>query len=151
MREILPSEWPTGVTKKDLRIETKRGSGNGGQNRNKRETFVVITHIPTGIVGQSQDQRTQGQNMKTAFRRLAEKLIPIMKNEVQKQRFLAGKEIIRTYHKPDQRVIDKRLPNKQWAFDDVLDGDGLGKIIETLLKERGAVSAFSPKKVTVNE
>jgi protein subunit release factor A len=66
-RELLFS-----VTKKDLVIETMRGSGKGGQNRNKRDTAVRITHPPSGAVGVSQDERSQLQNKRQAFRRLAE-------------------------------------------------------------------------------
>lgn len=58
------------VTKKDLRIETMRGSGKGGQNRNKRDTAVRITHFDSGAVGYSEDERSQGQNKKKAFERL---------------------------------------------------------------------------------
>lgn len=60
------------VTKKDLRIETMRGSGKGGQNRNKRDTAVRITHSNSGAVGYSEDERSQWQNKKKAFERLSE-------------------------------------------------------------------------------
>lgn len=59
------------ITKKDLRIETMRGSGKGGQNRNKRDTAVRITHPDSGAVGYSEDERSQLQNKKKAFERLA--------------------------------------------------------------------------------
>lgn len=60
------------VTLKDCHVETKRGSGKGGQNRNKRDTAVRIVHPPSGAVGESQEQRSQLQNKKAAFRRMAE-------------------------------------------------------------------------------
>lgn len=60
------------VTLKDCDVQTKRGSGNGGQNRNKRDTAVRIVHRASGAVGEAQEQRTQLQNKKTAFRRMAE-------------------------------------------------------------------------------
>ncbi len=66
MRELLFS-----VTKKDLRIDTFRCSGHGGQNVNKRDTGVRITHIESGAVGESREERSQGQNKKNAFRRMA--------------------------------------------------------------------------------
>ena len=136
MREKLPSTWPTGVTKKDLRIDKFRGSGKGGQNRNKLETAIRIMHIPTGIVSQAQEQRTQGQNLKIAFKRLVEKLTPIMKMEARKPRFNAGKEVVRTYHRPDQRVTDKRIPGNQWTYDGVLEGNDLDEIIGELAATR---------------
>lgn len=60
------------VTLKDCDVETKRGHGNGGQNRNKRDTAVRIVHRASGAVGEAQEQRTQGQNKKAAFKRMAE-------------------------------------------------------------------------------
>lgn len=60
------------VTLKDCDVETKRGSGKGGQNRNKRDTAVRIVHRASGAVGESQEERSQLQNKRTAFRRMAE-------------------------------------------------------------------------------
>ena len=60
------------VPPKDLRIETFKGSGPGGQNRNKRETAVRIIHVPSSSIGQSQDERSQAQNKKKALNRLVE-------------------------------------------------------------------------------
>lgn len=58
------------LTKKDFNIETMRGSGKGGQNRNKRDTAVRITHKESGAVGYSEDERSQLQNKHVAFKRL---------------------------------------------------------------------------------
>jgi len=66
------------ITRKDLRRDTFRCGGNGGQNVNKRETGVRFTHIESGAVGQSCDERTQAQNERIAFRRLANS--PVLKN-----------------------------------------------------------------------
>ncbi|MBN1881061.1 MAG: peptide chain release factor-like protein [Deltaproteobacteria bacterium] len=60
------------VTAKDCRWDYYRGSGKGGQHRNKKDTAVRCTHIESGAVGQSEDQRSQAQNKKLAFRRMAE-------------------------------------------------------------------------------
>lgn len=62
------------VTIKDCDVQTKRGSGAGGQNRNKRDTAVRIVHRASGAVGESQEERSQLQNKRTAFRRMAESL-----------------------------------------------------------------------------
>lgn len=132
------SDWPMRVTKKDLRIDRIRGSGAGGQKRNKTSSAVRITHIPTGLVGYSEDERSQRQNQKKAFRRLCDKLIPLMVREEKRERYAAGKERIRTYHQPEQRVTDKRCPGKQWRYDDVVDGGSLGEIIETIRMTEGS-------------
>jgi protein subunit release factor A len=58
------------ITKKDLRIETMRGRGPGGQNRNVRDTCVRITHLASGAVGYACDEREQLRNKRTAFRRM---------------------------------------------------------------------------------
>lgn len=67
MRERLFS-----LTKKDFEVQTSRGSGAGGQNRNKRDTKVRIIHKASGAVGESQEERSQEQNKKTALKRLTE-------------------------------------------------------------------------------
>lgn len=56
----------------DCRVDTYRGSGKGGQNRNKRDTAVRVVHEPSGAVGQCEEQRNQLQNKKVAFKRMAE-------------------------------------------------------------------------------
>ncbi len=124
--------WPETVRKKDVRVEFYRGSGAGGQNRNKRDTACRMTHIPTGLSGQAQDERSQEQNKWLAWKRLCEQLVPIMKREVQKQRYGAGTERIRTYHEPDQRVTDVRLPGRQWRYSDIVDGSKFGELIEAV-------------------
>lgn len=60
------------VTLKDCRVDTFRAGGKGGQNQNKRETGVRITHPPSGAVGQARDERSQVQNKRLAFRRMAQ-------------------------------------------------------------------------------
>lgn len=60
------------VTLKDCDVETKRGSGAGGQNRNKRDTAVRIVHRASGAIGESQEERSQLQNKKTAFKRMSQ-------------------------------------------------------------------------------
>lgn len=67
---------------KEVEIEFFRASGAGGQNVNKRETAVRLRHIPSGVVVEAQEQRTQGQNRSIAFERLIEKLKELNKPEV---------------------------------------------------------------------
>lgn len=127
--------WPNNVTEKDLRIDTYRGTGAGGQNKNKRDTAVRIVHIPTGITTQAEEQRTQGQNKKIAFRRLADKLVPLMKEAILKDsKPVINNNVIRTYREKESQVKDKRLDD---TFDywDVLKGNGLEELITKLIKE----------------
>ena len=91
--------WPDTVRKSDLEIKYYRGSGPGGQHRNKVETACRMKHIPTGITTCSEEFKSQAQNKKAAFRKLASKLTPIMKNEPQKERNSSGTEVVRTYNK----------------------------------------------------
>lgn len=127
--------WPHDVTKKDLEITYFNGTGCGGQNRNKNANCVRIKHKPTGTIAQAQEHKSRAQNMKAAFRRLGNILIPIMKNEVSKERYSAGTERIRTYDEKAGLVIDSRL-TKKFEYKDVLDGKGLTILIEELIKSQ---------------
>lgn len=71
-----------GALEKEVDIEFFRSSGAGGQNVNKRETAVRLRHIPSGIVIEAQEQRTQGQNRRIAFERLQERLEELNKPEI---------------------------------------------------------------------
>ena len=132
VRVKLPSEWPTGVTRKDIKIQFFKSSGPGGQNKNKRDTACRMTHIPTGISTTATEERQQGQNKRMAWKKLCAKLVPLIKKEAKKERFLAGSERIRNYHEPDQRVTDSRLPGEQWTYDNIVNKDGLGKVVNLL-------------------
>lgn len=126
--------WPENVRKSDLRIEYYRGSGKGGQHRNKRDTACRITHKETGFSSCSEEHKSQAQNRKAAFRKLAGKLVPLMKQELKGQ----GVEVdstqrIRTYHFPRNEVIDVRVPRKTWNLDRILNGD-LKELLSSLLK-----------------
>lgn len=79
--------WPNDVTKKDLKIEYLRGSGNGGQKRQKTSSACRIHHIPTGLIGYAEDTRSQSTNRELAFNRLVTKLVPLIKNEQKKIRY----------------------------------------------------------------
>lgn len=127
--------WPKNVTKADLIIQPYKGSGPGGQNRNKNATAIRITHKPTGLSACAENSKSQVQNKRAAFRRLAELLVPMMKREAQKARYAAGFERIRTYHLPEQRVTDVRVPDEQWRYGDVLSGESLDNLIRAVKKE----------------
>jgi len=89
------------VTKKDLRVEMLRGSGKGGQNRNKRDTCVRITHVESGVVGYACDERSQAQNKKLAFRRLI--------ND-KKFKFWLNKKTLEAMHQKDiEREVERQM------------------------------------------
>jgi len=131
--------WPQTVRKKDLKIDFIKGSGPGGQHRNKRCTACRITHMPTGISAASQDNKSQYQNKVSAFLKLAEKLVPLMRVAASGSDIssLAVNDRVRTYHEADNRVVDHRLPGQQWQFGDVVKKDALGKIIDELAQVEG--------------
>ena len=68
----MPKQHLFSLTAKDFRVDTFRAGGKGGENQNKRETGVRITHVASGAVGEARDERSQGQNKRIAFRRLVE-------------------------------------------------------------------------------
>jgi protein subunit release factor A len=129
--------WPETVRKADLRIEFYRGSGPGGQHRNKRDIACRITHKPTGLAATAEDQRSQSTNRRLAFERLVVKLVPLMKAAARRtpEAVERIKERFRTYHAVRGTVTDNRLPGETWSFDDVLNGD-LDPIIEKLQRRK---------------
>lgn len=124
--------WPKTVRKSDLRIDYYRGTGKGGQHKNKTDSACRITHLPTGIVAQAEDERDQRRNKKIAFRRLTEKLIPLMREAAREELPKPVTDRIRTYHEPRQKVKDHRT-GKSYSFSDVLEGKGLDDIFRDLL------------------
>lgn len=125
--------WPQTVRKSDLRIDYYRGSGPGGQHRNKTDSACRITHIPTGLVAQSEDQRRQNQNRGVAFRRLCVKLEPLMRKAAQAETIKINKEVIRTYHEPRQQVKDHRIKGS-WNYNRILEGKDLGNLIDKVIR-----------------
>lgn len=92
-------------SRKDFRVDTFCSGGPGGQNQNKRKTGVRITHIPSGLSSESREQRSQGQNKKTAFSRLAAQVVAWVIAQ-ERPREAINTTVIRTYHAPDNRVKD---------------------------------------------
>lgn len=126
----------------DLKIETMRASGAGGQYVNKTESAVRVTHIPTGIVVKCQSERSQLQNKENALKILESKLLEY---ELSKQLEKISKERreqikkgeradkIRTYNFPQDRVTDHRIQKSWYGIGKIIDGD-LDHIIEELEK-----------------
>ncbi len=120
------------IRPEDLKIETFRAGGPGGQHMQKNETAVRITHIPTGITVACQDERSQYQNKVQALRILRARLWEIKERERQRKlqetrRRQIGtgdrSEKIRTYNFPQNRVTDHRINFTTYRLQEVLDGD----------------------------
>ena len=130
--EILPS---------DLRIDTFRASGAGGQHINKTESAIRITHIPTGIVAECQTERSQFQNKEYAMRMLRSRIYEKKLQEQQSSVAEARKnqvgtgdrsEKIRTYNYPQGRITDHRIGLSIFQMEAFLDGD-LDEMIDALI------------------
>lgn len=130
------------INKADLRVDTFRASGAGGQHINKTESAVRITHIPTGVVSESQDGRSQISNREIALQRLYQKIYEAQQQKhlselAAKRKSLVGSgdrsEKIRTYNYPQNRVTDHRLEGdaKNYNLDTVMEGN-LSDVIEAL-------------------
>lgn len=128
----------------DLNIDVYRASGAGGQHVNRTESAVRITHIPTGIVVQCQDDRSQFKNKEKAMNHLRAKLYDTQKqsidaNYAEQRKLQVGSgdrsERIRTYNYPQGRVTDHRINLTLYKLDDVVSGEALGEIIDALITE----------------
>lgn len=128
----------------DLRIDIYRASGAGGQHVNRTESAVRITHIPTGIVVQCQDDRSQHKNKEKAMNHLRAKLYDQQKSSIdsaysEKRKLQVGSgdrsERIRTYNYPQGRVTDHRINLTLYKLNEVVSGDALGEIIDALVAE----------------
>ncbi len=130
----------------DLRIDTFRASGAGGQHINKTDSAVRITHIPTGVVVECQDGRSQHQNKAQAMRVLAARIMDAQVREQQAgiaatRKSLVGSgdrsERIRTYNYPQGRVTDHRINLTLYKMDAIMDGD-INELTGALMAEHQA-------------
>ena len=128
----------------DLKIDVYRASGAVGQHVNRTESAVRITHIPTGIVVQCQDDRSQFKNKEKAMNHLRAKLYDSQKEAIdasysEKRKLQVGSgdrsERIRTYNYPQGRVTDHRINLTLYKLDEVVAGEALGEIIDALIME----------------
>ncbi|WP_331346167.1 peptide chain release factor 1 [Cellvibrio sp. UBA7661] len=131
------------INKADLRIDTFRASGAGGQHVNKTDSAIRIVHIPTGLVIECQDERSQHKNRARAMSLLATKLKQQQEDAAHKslsdeRRNLVGSgdrsERIRTYNYPQGRVTDHRINLTLYSLDAIMQGD-LNPIVEPLAHE----------------
>ena len=126
---------------RDLRIDTFRASGAGGQHINKTSSAIRVTHLPTGLVVECQDQRSQRENRDRALKVLRSRLLQ-QKQQAYDQEYNARRqsqvgsgdrsERIRTYNFPQGRLTDHRIGLTLYRLDEVLDGD-LDLVVEPLL------------------
>lgn len=131
------------IVPKDLRIDTFRASGAGGQHVNKTDSAVRITHLPTGMAVACQDERSQFQNKEKAMRLLKSRLYDFYQTKadesvesLRKQLVGSGdrSEKIRTYNFPQGRVTDHRIGLTLHCLDDILNGSKLDLMINALQK-----------------
>lgn len=143
---VLPEaeEVDVSVNEKDLRIDVFRSSGPGGQSVNTTDSAVRITHIPTGIVVQQQDEKSQHKNRAKAMKVLLARLYDRKRQEMETERAATRRgqvgsgdrsERIRTYNFPQGRVTDHRIGLTLHKLDKVLSGEALDEIIEALIAE----------------
>ncbi|HEV7186329.1 MAG TPA: peptide chain release factor 1 [Blastococcus sp.] len=139
---VLPEAEEVDVTvdPNDLRIDVFRSSGPGGQSVNTTDSAVRITHLPTGIVVSSQNEKSQLQNKESALRVLRSRLLAAAREEADaaasdqrrsQVRTMDRSERVRTYNFPENRIADHRVGYKAYNLDQVVDGD-LDAVIDAL-------------------
>jgi len=143
-----PTDIDIHINEDELKIDTYRASGAGGQHVNKTDSAVRITHLPTGIVVTCQKERSQHQNKEKALNILKAKLFELKLEEQQSKIVKERKsqigtaersEKIRTYNFPQNRVTDHRIQYTTYRINEILDGDLdeiIDKLIEHDLKEK---------------
>lgn len=131
------------INSDELRIDTFRASGAGGQHVNKTDSAIRITHLPTGVVVECQDERSQHKNKAKALTLLKTRLLDAEQQKQQqeqaaKRKSLVGSgdrsERIRTYNYPQGRVTDHRINLTLYKLPEIVEGD-LAQVIEPLLRE----------------
>ncbi len=134
------------LNKADLRIDTFRASGAGGQHINKTDSAVRITHLPSGMVVECQDERSQHKNRARAMSLLQARLLDAARSaqaseQAASRRLLVGSgdrsERIRTYNFPQGRITDHRINLTLYKLDEVMDG-ALDSVIQPLVQEHQA-------------
>ena len=130
----------------DLKVDTYRASGAGGQHINKTESAIRITHVPTGTVVECQDERSQHKNRARAMSLLASRLLSAEQEKHHAEQSLTRKlqvgsgdrsERIRTYNYPQGRLTDHRINLTLYKLDDIMQG-GLEHVINPLISEHQA-------------
>jgi len=128
------------IKKDDLKVDTFRSSGAGGQHVNKTESGVRFTHIPTGIVSESTDSRSQHKNREIAMQKLYQRIQEAQKEKAYQEQKTKRKSLvgsgdrsdkIRTYNYPQNRVTDHRINLTLYSLEKIMEGN-IAEIIEKL-------------------
>ena len=132
------------ILEKDLRIDIFRSSGPGGQSVNTTDSAVRITHLPTGIVAQCQDEKSQHKNKAKALTVLRSRIFEVERQKKEEERAKNRKsqvgtgdrsERIRTYNFPQGRVTDHRIALTLYKLEQILNGESLEEIINGLIAD----------------
>jgi peptide chain release factor 1 len=146
---VLPKaeEVDFAIDESDLKIDTMRAQGAGGQHVNKTESAIRITHLPTGVVVFVQDERSQHKNRARAMALLRARLYDMQRQKLDAERAADRKsqvgsgdrsERIRTYNFPQGRVTDHRIGLTLYKLDKVVSGEALDDVIDPLVARRQA-------------
>jgi len=131
------------INKSDLRVDTYRASGAGGQHVNKTDSAVRITHLPTGVVVECQEERSQHKNRARALSLLQAKLLTSVQDKLADERAETRRNLvgsgdrsdrIRTYNFPQGRLTDHRINLTLYKLSEVMAGD-LGAVVDSLRRE----------------
>ena len=130
------------INDSDLRIDVFRAGGPGGQSVNTTDSAVRITHIPTGVVAQCQDEKSQHKNKAKALTVLRSRIYDVERQKKEEERALERKnqvgsgdrsERIRTYNFPQGRVTDHRVSLTLYKLEQIMNGESLNEIISALV------------------
>jgi peptide chain release factor 1 len=146
---VLPEaeEVDVHIEEKDLRIDTYRSQGAGGQHVNTTDSAVRITHIPTGVVAACQEEKSQHKNKAKALAMLRSKIYDEQRRAADAERAASRKtqvgsgdrsERIRTYNFPQGRVTDHRINLTLYSLDKMMQGEALDDFVDALTAEEQA-------------
>jgi len=135
------------INESDLKIDTMRSGGAGGQHVNKTESAIRITHLPSGIAIVVQEERSQHKNRAKAMATLRARLYDAEKQKLDSERAAARRgqvgsgdrsERIRTYNYPQARVSDHRINLTLYKLPQIMEGEALGEVIDALVQQHQA-------------
>jgi peptide chain release factor 1 len=146
---VLPEaeEIDVEIDPSDLRVDTYRAQGAGGQHVNKTDSAIRITHLPTGIVVQCQDNKSQHKNRAKAMKVLRARMYDVERQKIDGQRAADRKEQvgsgdrserIRTYNFPQGRVTDHRINLTLYKLDKMMSGEAVDEVVDALIADHQA-------------